>query len=73
MLLRLLRKIRDTEKRKNTDFSVVPEDIAIYYFNPLPSADTTEVIKMSVTPLGDFYDVWPRGFFSDRDKDLFDE
>ena len=73
LLLRLLRKIRDTEKRKNTDFSVVPEDIAVYYFNPLPSADTTEVIKMSVTPLGDFYDVWPRGFFSDRDKDLFDE
>jgi predicted ATPase len=72
LLLRLLRRIRDTEKLIPSSFDIPlkPEQIAIYYFDPQIEGGTF-VIKQAVTPLGDFYNDWPRGFFSERDGDLF--
>ena len=70
-LLRLLRRIRDTElETSDTALSLRPDDVAVYYFNPIPSG-TTEVRKMLISPLGDFYNTWPRGFFDERNEDLF--
>lgn len=72
LLLRLLRRIRDTEKNIKTsiELPLKPEDIAIYYFDPQVNGGTI-ISRQLVTPLGDFYNDWPRGFFSDRDGDLF--
>lgn len=71
ILLRLLRRIRESEQGKsNPETDISPDDIAIYYFNPLPKG-STEIRKMDVSPKGDFYDIWPNGFFNERDRDLF--
>lgn len=72
LLLRLLRRIRDTEKsaKSSLELPLTPKDIAIYYFDPQVEG-TTFVVKQAVTPLGDFYSDWPRGFFAERDGDLF--
>lgn len=74
LMLRLLRRIRDTEncKPSSKDLPLTPNDVAIYFFEPQVNGGTF-IIKQAVTPLGDFYHDWPRGFFADRDKDLFDE
>jgi AAA15 family ATPase/GTPase len=71
LLLRLLRRIRDSEKNLPTSsyLPLTTSDISIYYFDPQISGGTV-VSRQLVTPLGDFYNDWPRGFFSDRDGDL---
>jgi predicted ATPase len=73
-LLRLLRRIRNTEKGKSLsdDLNLTNEQIAVYYFDPQVGGGTF-VSRQLVTPLGDFYNDWPRGFFSERNDDLFDE
>jgi len=72
LLLRLLRRIRDKEKDlpSSSSLPLTTSDVAIYYFNPQVAGGTI-VTRQFVTPLGDFYNDWPRGFFSDRDGDLF--
>lgn len=74
LLLRFLRRIRDTEKGRalSDDVKLTNNDIAVYYFDPAPGGGTF-VSRQLVTPLGDFYNDWPRGFFTERRKDLFDE
>lgn len=74
ILLRLLRRIRNTEKGKilSDDLKLTNDQIAIYYFDPQVGGGTI-VSRQLVTPLGDFYNDWPRGFFSERNDDLFDE
>lgn len=74
LLLRLLRRIRNTEKGKilSDDLKLTNDQIAIYYFDPQVGGGTF-VSRQLVTPLGDFYNDWPRGFFSERNDDLFDE
>lgn len=74
LLLRLLRRIRDTEKGKSISDSLklTNEKIAIYYFDPQISGPTS-VTGLPITPLGDFYTDWPRGFFEERNDDLFDK
>jgi predicted ATPase len=73
-LLRLLRRIRHTEKGKtlSEDNKLTNDQIAVYYFDPQVGGGTI-VSRQLVTPLGDFYNDWPRGFFSERNDDLFDE
>lgn len=73
-LLRLLRRIRNTEKGKTLsgDLKLTNDQIAVYYFDPQVGGGTF-VSRQLVTPLGDFYNDWPRGFFSERNDDLFDE
>lgn len=74
ILLRLLRRIRNTEKGKSLsdDLKLTNDQISIYYFDPQVGGGTF-VSRQLVTPLGDFYNDWPRGFFSERNDDLFDE
>ena len=74
LLLRFLRRIRDASNGKclSEDLRITNEEIAVYYFDPQVSGATV-VTRQLVTPLGDFYNDWPRGFFSERNSDLFDE
>jgi len=70
-LLRLLRRIRRTEHGKETAYQLLPESVAVYYFDPQVNGESI-VTRQFITPLGDFYNDWPRGFFADRDQDLLD-
>ena len=74
ILLRLLRRIRDTERGKflSKDMKLTNKEIGIYYFDSQVTGGTI-VTQQLVTPLGDFYTDWPRGFFAERNRDLFDE
>jgi hypothetical protein len=70
LVLRLLRRIREganavTQKGFST------EQVAVYYFDP-SLADGTRIVRLRMTPMGDFIDRWPRGFFTDREQELFD-
>jgi predicted ATPase len=73
LLLRLLRRIRDQEKGRclSPEMRLTHKDVAVYYFDPQVSGGTV-VTQQLVTPLGDFFTDWPRGFFAERDGDLFD-
>ena len=74
LLLRLLRRIRDTEKNNCLleEMKLTNKQIAVHYFDPQIDGGTL-VTQQLVTPLGDFYNDWPRGFFAERNRDLFDE
>src|SRR5436190_10927514 len=52
--------------------SLEAEALAVLYFNPMMD-DRTEVVHLRVADSGEFLDPWPRGFFNERDTDLFDE
>lgn len=73
LVLRLLRRIRDTTKGKVPAQPLTTADVAIYYFDPQVTGGT-RVARQAISPAGDFYVDWPgRGFFRDRESDLFDE
>jgi predicted ATPase len=74
LLLRCLRRIRETTLGKqlpNSPLSLSKEDVSVLYFDPQPDGTTT-VKQLRVSTQGDFIDRWPRGFFDERAKDIFD-
>jgi len=46
--------------------------VKVYYFNP-SNDGFTEVKKLRIDRFGEFQDRWPKGFFTERDAELFDE
>ena len=74
LLLRLLRRIRETNdgSLKDKSLEVVPDDVAVMYFDP-QSDGTTVVKRLRISRDGDFIDRWPAGFFEERTKELFGE
>lgn len=79
LILRLLRRIRETTEGDFTDWpealraacpqGIKADDVAILYVEPGEEGAT--VIEMSVTSDGDFSRPWPGGFFAERSKELF--
>ena len=74
LLLRILRRIRQTSEGKVQDreLQCQPEAVAVLYFSPQPDG-STQVHQLRVTRGGDFMDQWPDGFFEERSRELFDE
>ena len=74
LLLRVLKRLRQSGNAtgSNPDLHVEPDDVAILYFDPHPDG-TTKVKRLRVSADGEFLDRWPRGFFTERDEELFDE
>lgn len=75
LLLRCLRRIRETSNHKiseNSTLKLKPTDLSILYFDPQADG-STRIKPIRVSSQGDFLDRWPRGFFEERGKDLFDE
>jgi hypothetical protein len=75
VLLRCLRRIRETtngKKLENDLLAFTPEDISVLYFDPQEDG-STKVKRLRVSSQGEFLDRWPRGFFEERGRDLFDE
>jgi hypothetical protein len=69
LILRMLRRIRETTAAEEEAVRITPEDVAVLYVKPGP--DGSEVIELPVTPDGDFSVPWPDGFFPERAKELF--
>lgn len=75
ILLRCLRRVRETTAGKHpagSPFALAPEDLSVLYFEPQLDG-CTKVKTIRVSTQGDFIDRWPRGFFEERGKELFDE
>lgn len=74
ILLRVLKRVRQTKSNLQMDVSlqIHPEEISILYFDPSPTGKS-KVKHIRIGEDGDFLDRWPRGFFAERDEDLFDE
>jgi predicted ATPase len=74
LILRLSRRIRETTKgillREELELS--SSDVVIHYFKPNGDG-TTSIHKIRFDSHGEFLDLWPDGFFAERDSELFDE
>jgi hypothetical protein len=71
LILRLLRRIRETTRGTLPD-GVTPirsEDVAILYVQP--SSEGSKVIEMRIDEHGRLVDNWPNGFFEERLDELF--
>jgi hypothetical protein len=71
LILRLLRRVRDTTEGKLSDpkLALRPEDISVLFVRP--GKDGSEVLNLPVTADGDFACPWPGGFFAERAQELF--
>ena len=74
ILLRILKRIRQTNNDTLTDrnLRIKADEVAVVYFDPSPNG-ITQVNHLRISEDGDFLDPWPRGFFDERGKELFDE
>jgi hypothetical protein len=74
LLLRVLRRIRETSNDYllPKELKFTNESLRIYYFKPEPEGYTS-VKEIKVDKHGEFLNSWPDGFFSERDRELFDE
>ncbi|MDE2978709.1 MAG: DUF3696 domain-containing protein [Acidobacteriota bacterium] len=69
LILRILRRIRETSEGDEVPYPVKPEDVAVLYVQPGPKG--AEVVHIPITPDGDFDQRWPDGFFAERAEELF--
>lgn len=71
LILRLLRRVRETSERNLPEgFNPVkPEDISVVFLERSPQG--VKVNRLAVTEDGDFETEWPGGFFDERDEELF--
>lgn len=72
LILRLLRRIRETNDHELPDSfpTVTPDSISVIYVQAKENGGT-EVIRLPITPDGDFARKWPNGFFAERAEELF--
>ena len=72
LLLRISRRIRETTNNYllPDELKLDSKDVTIYYFDPQPNG-TTKVKNIRMDRYGELMDVWPGGFFSERDDELF--
>ena len=69
LLLRLLRRVRETTEGEQTEHPLTPDDLSVIYVRSTPEG--VEFIPISVTEDGDFEVLWPEGFFDERVEELF--
>jgi hypothetical protein len=71
MLLRILRRIRETTAGTLTDpnFRISADDVSVLYFDPSPEG-VTRISRIRISSDGDFLDRWPNGFFAERMQEL---
>jgi len=74
LLLRLLRRIRETSKSdiKNKLVGLSAEQLSVLYVDKLEDG-SSKIFPLRISHDGEFIDRWPNGFFTERDGDLFDE
>lgn len=72
LLLRVSRRIRETTKKYllADELKIQSKDVNIYYFDPQPDG-STRVKNIRMDSHGELMDLWPGGFFAERDEELF--
>ncbi len=72
LLLRVLRRIRENSKGYplGDDLKINNSEVNIYYFDPMPDGNT-KIKKIRIDRHGELLDLWPNGFFSEREGELF--
>jgi len=72
LILRVLRRIREKTEKVNIpkNIDIMSSEVKIYYFEPLTSGFTS-VKKIRIDKYGELLDIWPGGFFSERERELF--
>ena len=70
LLLRLLKRVRQSHSHALAGLD--SNDLVVLYVNPGMDG-TSKVSRLRISPDGEFIDRWPKGFFEERWKDLFDE
>ena len=70
LILRLLRRIRESKNINDSNSKkITSNDVMILYVDP--NGDGSKVYKIPVDEDGEFTRPWPKGFFSERSKELF--
>ena len=71
LLLRILRRIRETDDGELSDLELrlSPNDIAVIYIDNQKGSATAKHLR--VDQQGEFIDKWPHGFFTERADELF--
>jgi hypothetical protein len=70
LLLRILRRIRQTNERDvPEELQISPDRVAVYYVES--STQGTQLKHLRINEEGRFNDRWPRGFFEERENEYF--
>ena len=70
LLLRLLRRIRETSAGSvRSEWALSPESLAVYLVEATSTG--TEIRALQVDDEGNFTERWPRGFFEEREEEIF--
>jgi hypothetical protein len=71
LILRILRRIRDTTDREVADGAPLfsRESLGVWYAES--SAEGARIVPLRVDERGEFIDRWPKGFFEERAEELF--
>lgn len=70
LLLRMLRRLRESsEGEAPGGLTLRPEQIAVYFVEA--TSDGTSIRPLGLDDRGNFTDRWPRGFFDERERELF--
>ncbi len=71
IILRLLRRVRETSEGTLPEGipPVTPGDLAVYYLERVDGSTRSK--KLEIDSLGEFLESWPRGFFEEREEELF--
>lgn len=71
LMLRLLRRVRETAAGKSEDekLQLKPEDLSVLYISS--ESGGMNVMHLPVNDDGDFDQPWPKGFFEERAEELF--
>jgi len=71
LVLRFLRRIRETGRNKAPDNRTLsPTELSIYFIEQGEAG--VSCLSIRVDEDGDFVDPWPKGFFEERERELFD-
>ena len=69
LLLRILRRIRETtEEQASDEVKILPNQVAIYYVES--ENGNTQVNRIGLDENGRFTDRWPKGFFAERMQEM---
>ncbi len=70
LMLRILRRIRETTDEENDkQLYLSPDDVAVYYIKS--GENGVNATHIAVNEDGRFDSLWPDGFFAERSKELF--
>jgi len=71
LILRILRRIRETSENALEENvpKVIPDQVAVLYVQP--GINGSEVVSIPINEEGEFTQLWPKGFFAERGRELF--